>query len=307
MTSSHRVPSGKRLSHRPARPYRILVASTGEPSSLGALRVASELARRKHATVQALTVATLFPHVTPSPFQAAPPILVDEDNRRIALDTVRRQLETVPGTHEWTLRSVTGWPPERILDAAEGWPASLLIIGVGDHGPMGRVIGSETAVQIAQRSKVPVLAVPEEATTLPTRAVAAIDFTESSIAAATLAATLLGTGGTLTLVHASVLIKQDPEPGSLPDVYTSGAMEKLERIRKRIQRATKRHVQTVTVDDDVAGGLLSYVERENCDLIAVGGHDQGILERLLFGSVRSRVLRHGHCQVLVAPHASPSE
>lgn len=36
-------------------------------------------------------------------------------------------------------------------------------VGIGEHGTMGRLLGSEAAVKIAQRSTVPVLAVPRDA------------------------------------------------------------------------------------------------------------------------------------------------
>lgn len=288
---------------QPHRPNRILVASSGDASSLGAIRVGLAIARRTGASVQALAVATMFPHIAPSPMQAAPPMLVDADNEQLALEAVRRQLADVPGTEEWTLTSDVGYPPERIVGAAERWPASLLVIGTGEHGTMDRLLGSETAVKIARRSKIPVLAVPEDASDLPERAAAAIDFTESSIAAAELAATLVEADGMLTLVHASVLVNQHPEPGSLPDVYTEGAIAKLDAARARIQRTTELRIETVVLGGAVTDALLSYVEREKYDLLAVGGHDQGFLDSLLLGSVRSRVLRRARCQVLIAPHS----
>ena len=150
----------------------------------------------------------------------------------------------------------------------------------------------------------PVLAVPPESVDLPVRAAAAIDFTESSIAAANLAATLLGPNGILTLVHASILVERDHEAGTLADVYTTGASEKLETIRARIHDATKRRIHALVVNSEIVDGLLSYVERERCDLLALGGHDRGFLDRLFLGSVRTRVLHNAHCQVLVVPAAS---
>ena len=284
--------------------YRILVASAGDASSLGAIRIASALARKENATVHALTVATLLSHSAPSPLQAAPPILTEEENQRVALETMRRQLATVPGTENWELHAATGRPPERIVAAAERWPASLLIIGLGKHGTMGRLFGSDAAVKIAQLSKVPVLAVPPDGVDLPACAAAAIDFTESSIAAAGLAARLLGPSGILTLVHASLLVEQDHEAGTLPDVYTTGATEKLETIRARLHDETKHRIHALVVHSDIVDGLLSFVEREQCDLLALGAHDRGFLDRILLGSVRTRVLRNAHCQVLVVPHAS---
>ena len=117
-----------------------------------------------------------------------------------------------------------------------------------------------------------------------------------------MAATLLAPNGVLTLVHASMLIKSDPEPGSLPDVYTAGARDKLEELCTNIHRETQRQIRSVVVSGDIVHALLSFVERERCDLLALGGHEQGLLDRFLFGSVRTKVIRHARCPVLVAPY-----
>jgi len=45
--------------------------------------------------------------------------------------------------------------------------------------------------------------------------------------------------------------------------------------------------------------ILTYAEREGCDLIVLGGRGQGGFRRLLLGSVCDNVLRHAHCSVLV--------
>lgn len=283
------------VSHAPTHPYRIVVASAGEPASLGAIRVALALARRASASVHVVAVATPFLHV-------AAAAAAGDDMRRATVEAVGRQLATVAGTAHWEVDATVGMPADCIVDAAESWPASLIIVGIGEHGAAARLFGSETAVAIVKQSTIPVLAVPQDAHDLPTCAAAAIDFTEASIDAATLAATLLGPNGVLTLVHASMLIKSDPEPGSLPDVYTAGARDKLEELCAQIHRDAQRQVRSLVVNGDIAKALLSFVERERCDLLALGGHEQGLLDRVLFGSMRTTLLRRARCIVLVAPH-----
>ncbi len=96
-----------------------------------------------------------------------------------------------------------------------------------------------------------------------------------------LAATLLGRSGGLTLIHASTLISADPEPGSMPDLYTAGAKDRLETIRDRIRRVTKRRVDARVVSAGVGDRLVAFAESHECDLIALGGHEHGLLDRLL--------------------------
>jgi nucleotide-binding universal stress UspA family protein len=300
--SSTRTAPASRTAHSIEHAYHILVGSDGQPASFGAIRVALALARKKNARVSVLTVAIPFPHAVPTGFQIAPPSMVDEDCRQSALEAVHQQLAGVRGTKDWTVHATTGWPADCILNAAENWPASLIVVGIGEHGAMNRWIGSETAVAIAKRSTIPVLAVPQHVSGLPIHAAAAIDFTEASISAAKLAATLLGPNGVLTLIHASMLVKPGSESGSLLDVYTAGATSKLEAIRDRIGRDTKRRVQIAVVNDEIAGGLISYAEQAHCELLALGGHDMALVDRFLLGSTRTKVLRHAHIPVLVAPH-----
>ena len=65
--------------------------------------------------------------------------------------------------------------------------------------------------------------------------------------------------------------------------------------------ATGRTVETVLLSGEVVGQLVEHAELEGCDLIAVGGHRQGIVDRILIGSVRSGVLRAAKCSVLIGP------
>ncbi len=300
MTTIKAVRRNGRSSATKLRPYRILVGSDGTDASLGAIRVAMLLGRRKSASMHALTVATPFPHSFPSVFNVAPPAMVDDENRRAALDVLRHQLAGVRGTRGWTMRATTGFPADSILTAAARWPADLIVVGVGKHGFIDRLIGSETAVKIAMHSSAAVLAVPSSVTQLPLHAVAAIDFTEASVAAAMLAASVLGPNGLLTLAHAAFLVKDESDPGSLVDVYTAGAREKLGAIRDRIHRRTKRRVDFALRSGAVVESLMEIATSRHADMIALGGHERDLVERLFTGSVRSSILRTTGCAVLVA-------
>ena len=285
-------------------PFRILVASSAETTSLGAIRIATLLARRRSASVHALIVAKPFPHAMPSDLRVAPPAVLDEDHRRSALEQLRHQLATVRGTREWAVRAASGFAAESILGAARRWPASLVVIGSGSHGIAQRLLGSDTAMNVVLQTKVPVLAVPPDARDLPTRAVAAVDFSESSIAAAMLAATLLGPNGTLTLVYASSLIAGNGTTGSLTDLYTTGARDRLAEVALDIARRSKRQVDSAVVSGGIVDGLLDYVNEHEIELVALGAHEPSFLERVLVGRVRARVLREATCAVLVVPPVS---
>jgi nucleotide-binding universal stress UspA family protein len=301
MSPVHAVGTKPRGARKPFRiPLHLLVGATGEPSSEGALHVAAALAERSHASVRVLTVSTPFPHAVGISDITSPPML-DEENREAALAGVKARLETLPGSRPWTVRAVIGWPSEAIIDEAERWPASLIVLGRGEHHAWDRLFGPETAIAVARRSRAPVLAVARTARTIPSRVLAAIDFTDSSINAAKLAARLVAPNGTLILAYVTPFAEPHGTKGSLSDLYETGVEDRLAACQSEITQATGRTVETTLLSGEVVGQLVEHAELEGCDLIAVGGHRQGIVDRILIGSVRAGILRAAKCSVLIGP------
>jgi nucleotide-binding universal stress UspA family protein len=279
-------------------PLQLLVGATGDESSIGALHVAAAIARRSGAIVQVLTVSTPFPHAVGVADVTLPP-MADEENRRVALGAVKMRLANVADTEQWNVQAVVGWPGEAIVDAAERWPASLIVLGKGAHHAWDRLFGPETAISVARHARAPVLAVAPSARKVPSRVLAAIDFTKSSVNAAKLAARIMAPNGTLMLAHVSAFDDSSAGEGSLASLYDTGVADKLDECKREIHRESQRHVETVVLTGEVVTRLVEYANRERCDLIAVGGHHLGFVDRILMGSVRSGVLRSAPCSVLI--------
>ena len=288
-------------------PFTILLATAGEPESRGAVRTAARLARHLHASVDVLTVAAPFPHLAPPITLEPSPALIDEDSRANALDATRTQLRQVRGTAGWRVHATIGWAKDLIVTTARRANASLIIVGTGEHPAMARLFGSETAIGVAKHAGTPILAVPADFDRPPRHAVAAIDFSPSSAAAARFVAKLLPSRGTLTLVHTSVFAAAALEPGSFTDVYAAGETQRLSLIAEQIARSTGRRVKTLIAQGTVGDALLSAVESLHADIIALGSHNYRFVERLAFGSVGAKLLRHPPCAVLIMPHDSPAE
>src|SRR4051794_21018936 len=180
---------------------RLLVATAGEPESQGALSLAAELAARDRAAVVALGVARPFPHGVAGALSLKPPVMIDEESRLDLLDRVRRTTASIKGSTKWEKRALVGIPDDAINDAARTWRATLIILGIGRHSRVDRVFGSETAVAVARKAAIPIVAVPSRVRSLPKRALAALDFTPASMAAAIRAASLLAPDGELVVAH----------------------------------------------------------------------------------------------------------
>lgn len=287
--------------------YHLVVASSGDHTSDGAIRVAEAIARAKRASIEVITVATPFPHAAPTALQVAPPPVLDANARAEAIARVREQLSRIGVGNDWPIQATVGWPSERIAEGAASRRASLLVVGLGEHGILHRLFGSETAVKLAHRSFVPVLAVPDDAQNAPTHALAAVDFTPASLAAARTAGELIGSNGTLTLAYASMFVCATPEAGSFADLCTTGAEERLAEIRERLEREVGCRIDMVALPGEIVPSLLAYAESAQCDLIAIGGDEQTLIDRLLLGSIRSGVIRRSRTPVLVVRHTSEAE
>ena len=57
-------------------------------------------------------------------------------------------------------------------------------------------------------------------------------------------------------------------------------------------------VETAVIDGSPSREIVRYAEREGCDLIVMGTHGRGGIDRLLLGSVAEKVVRGSNAPVL---------
>ncbi|MEO7458433.1 MAG: universal stress protein, partial [Gemmatimonadaceae bacterium] len=85
------------------------------------------------------------------------------------------------------------------------------------------------------------------------------------------------------------------------DEYERLLPARFERMHALVSAPAGITLRDLTCRGDSAQELLHHAERLDADLIAVGRHGIGALERLILGSVASSVLRGAKCSVLVTP------
>ncbi|MGH7617520.1 MAG: universal stress protein [Gemmatimonadaceae bacterium] len=279
----------------------LLMASAGEAESRGAILVAALLNERAGGSVVALGVAPPFPHKGSGIVSMKTASVIDGEDRRRTLAELARSLRVVPATKRWTKQAVVGMPVDRIIDAVAAWRASMIVMGLGRHRALDRVFGGETAIAVMRRSPVPVLAVPPATERLPRHALVAADFTSASRAAGELAAQLVETGGVVTVAHVCAFADSTHREGDLVDVYRTGARAKLDETVRALRQTSSVQIESIMLEGEPASALLAYARQAVCDLIAVGGHELGLLDRILLGSVRTQLVRGARCSVLIAP------
>jgi nucleotide-binding universal stress UspA family protein len=278
----------------------LIVATVGDDASLGAIHLAAALAKREKAAVSAVGVTVPFPpapHAVLAPGSRSP---IDAARLEL-LNVLRDTLADVPGTEHWKTHAIIGMPASAIDQAAGDNPRTLIVMGLRHHGRLDRLFGGETTVPVVQHARVPVLLVSPDARSLPQSAVAAIDFSEASLAAASVAADLLDGDGTLTLAHVESFGDARAQPGDLIDLHRAGVRARLEAAVRRIRRRTRRRVATVTLHGETGDALLRYARETESELIALGGHELGLVDRVLLGSIRTKVVRGAACSVLIVP------
>jgi nucleotide-binding universal stress UspA family protein len=233
--------------------------------------------------------------------QPAPEL--DAMRKRLMLDEVRRMVSVEPmADPSWAVDVQLGAPAETLASVAETRAASLMIMGIGRHNPLDRLLGTETTLATLRHMRVPIMAVGNGFSSAPQRAVVGMDFSPASMRAARLALQLLGRSGRMTLVHVRPRFDYPSEEWRAWDQeYARGLVPLFADAVAQLAAPHGVEVETATVRGDPAGALLAYAQQSNADLLALGTQRHGVLERLLIGSVATRVLRNTRIATIVAP------
>jgi nucleotide-binding universal stress UspA family protein len=133
----------------------------------------------------------------------------------------------------------------------------------------------------------------------------AVDFSRASIAAARAALTVMEDGGSLLLVY--VEPSSDPpaaDAEGFATIYAQGVSAAFARLRNELSARTNARIESVVLRGAVAPELLSFAQRAEIDLIAVGSQRHSIARRAVVGSVTTALARAASRSLLVIPPAA---
>lgn len=228
---------------------------------------------------------------------------VDED----ALGDARRhrieqQLAGAGAPFPWSVRIEVGAPPEVLARAVRLLNASVLVMGIGRRRPVDRLLGQETTLRTVRAVDCPVLAVPAGFETLPSVAVVGVDFSDAGRNAAECMPTFVTHDAAVHLIH--VWQPTDASDAALvghDDMYRVSLPDRIHSFSESLRLPDALAVRHEMREGRPAEHLLDAAESHHAGLLVVGRHGKGLFERLLVGSVATRVLRGSPCAVLVVP------
>lgn len=279
--------------------------------SRGALGYAIALASEYSARLRVLEVLShpsLPPAVTPPAVTG-----LTLELRKTLLEEIEQLVQPAVAAGVPTdVRLEEGYVVAKILEEAESFSADLIVMGT--HGRTGfdrMVLGSVTE-KVLRKAECPVLTVPvlsRHATDTPLRfhaVLCAVDFSEPSANAVDYAVSLAGhAAARLALITVLDWPVIDAEPtralGSTLEAFrreweTHAARE----LREAVSTATR---ETTRVEEILAIGkpareILRVAVETGADLIVMGVHGRGPVERAMLGSTTHHVIRHAVCPVL---------
>lgn len=288
---------------------RSLLVATSAQDGTAALRAAELLAPRYGSDV---TVVSAIEPEPGAPYDAQLGFL-SPDYLAARLETrqadLRRQMQRLSdGGAAWRTDFVLGPAPDAIADVARRRHASLIIMDSGRHDRMIRLIAGETTLRTIRRAQTPVLAVAGEFDALPRTAIAAMDFSPSSISAARAALGLLANDATLHLVHVWSRSGSDhPSELERDEAYERELPRLFDRVEEVLAAPPGITLHRVTLLGAPVEELLQLAATHGAQLIAAGRRGHGFFERLLVGSVTTALVRGAKCSVLVTPEPAAAE
>lgn len=290
-------------SDRPLRPRyaRVILAYDGSPGAHLALGFAREFARAHDSR---MLVASIFAAPEIASLSAAglgwyAPYLVEHEAAahaaRQRAEEVARGLESLHIPAETVVGS--GSAATEITSIARTHRADIVIAGPSRHGPAARAILGSTVLALADRLPCSLLIARKD--TPPRRILVCTDGSHVSHRAVAHALEIASRFGAEVVVQHVIAYPETPE-----DVPKEGFIRSVMATMKLPAASPK--VRYVLDAGEPATRILARAASEACDLIVVGAHGKGRVERFFIGSVSRKVAIHADASVLIVKPPEPA-
>lgn len=294
---------------------RILCPIDFSQDSRHALEHAAAFARWYRARVTVLHVQSAPQPILPAAgatgggIETFPPAesseLLEAEARRFAEDAL-------PADNPPEVLVKAGRPAREIVAHAEAMQADLIIMGTHGRGGFERLFLGSVTEKVLRSSRVPVLTVPPRAPqadiapALYSTILCPLDFSDASLRALELALSLAQEADArLILLH---VVEGFVEPAhlgevahfSVPEYHQYLEQDAMVRLNAAVpdEARTWCRPETRVVSGKASREIVRLARESNVQLIIMGVHGRGAVNRLLFGSTAHHVIREVACPVL---------
>lgn len=294
---------------RTQRPLRtILIGTSLGDESDQVVRAGIDLARAAGARVALVHAASIEPLLVD--VGAGPDFEREQIARRG--EELRRQIERL-GIEERELAGTevqVGAPYRVVSAAAQRIGADLVVVGATGSGPLAAELLGSTADRVLRKAPCPVLVVRDGFQVPPRRVLAPVDLSPPSADAfhcgLHFLTGLVGSEGihvraVYALSFMDALGVRKRSGGMSDEEVERFAAEKLRRFVLENRPELPFEVETAILPGDARFEILRELSEHPVDLVLVGTHGRGGLDRLMLGSVASKLSRKAPCSVLVIP------
>jgi nucleotide-binding universal stress UspA family protein len=294
-----RITAGSRT-----RIHSIVVATDGSDAALAAFTAAKLICGKNRSCVHVLSVLepiTLFP--TPDGILLPPDF--DQSREEGQQRIVAEQIRKFDATNAWTIDLRLGRPARVIVEFAKEKQADLIIIAANRHGVLGRILGEETAMEIARLTDVPLLIASSGLKRVPARVVVAMDLNIDGMQKASQAMQLLGGSSSISLVHVQPRSEfMGIDWAEFDGEYEAALRDRFRVLEKDFEAAGMR-ADLVVLHGDVSRELADFAEYSKAELLVVGVRRRRGRSRAIGGRMASRMIRQASCSVLIVPSVLP--
>lgn len=230
-------------------------------------------------------------------------------------EELRRQIERLgAGGPELAGSRVQGGAPHRVLvQIAQEVGAGLIVIGATGSGPFAAELLGSTADRVLRKATCPVLVVRGELPVPPRRVLAPVDLSSLSGDSFRCGLRILDqlAGGAeiqVRTIYALSLLDAlafRQRTGTSVQEAEHQAAGQLRQFVLENRSDVPLSVETAVVPGEPRAEILRELQERPADLLILGTHGRGGLDRLVLGSVASTVARKAPCSVLViSPEAA---
>jgi len=280
------------------------------PFSRRALEHAAVLARWYEAELVAFHVTPLLPTILGFPPGSSPRGLEPSEAELVCRELRQFVAHATAGLPRVEVAVRVGEPASEILQYARESAADLVVMGTHGRTGFDRLMLGSVTEKVLHKASCPLLTVPLQAPRhrerpLFAHVLCAVDFSPVSERAAAYALSLSQEAeGRLTLLHVVESLPSETLV-ALPQLDPASYLERKSiearaRLEKLVPEEARHWCQpsSRTTCGKPYREILRIAEEEQADIVVLGVHGHGALDRTLFGSTTQRVVRHAACPVL---------